>query len=169
MTVGPLVVRPVADDQWEIVAWLWQAFREDLAPVVQAFPYADGRYRHEWLDEYPGPGRAGYLVWAPHSNTGEDAPVALALVKGLEGDRTELASFFVVPAARRTGLGRAFARDVLDRHPGAWAVAFQHDNEPAAAFWRAVATDAWGDHWTETEEPVPDRPDAPPDHWIRSA
>ena len=163
-----MIVRPVADDEWPIVAWLWQAFRQDLAPVVNAFPYADGRYQHEWLDAYPGPGRAGYLVWAPHPNTGEDAPIAFALLKGLDEDRTEFASFFVVPVARRGGLGRSFALDVIGRHLGAWEVAFQHGNVAAGQFWRAVATDAWGDGWTESEEPVPDKPDVPPDHWIRT-
>lgn len=40
------VVRPVAEDQWGIVAWLWQDFRHDLGTVVGGFPYADGRYQH---------------------------------------------------------------------------------------------------------------------------
>lgn len=162
------VVRPVAEDQWEIVAWLWQAFREDLADIVNGLPYADGRYRHARLADYPGPDRAGYLAWAPHPNTGEDAPVALALVRGLGSERHALAEFWVAPAARRTGVGRTFALDVLGRHPGAWEVAFQRDNARAARFWRGVARAAWGEGWTETEEPVPGRPDVAPDHWIRT-
>ena len=168
MTGRPLDVRLVADDQWPIVAWLWEAFRDDMAPVVNAFPYADGRYNHEWLDEYPGPGRAGYLAWAPHPNTGEDAPVAFALVKGLDGPRHAFATQFVVPAARREGLGRVLALDVIGRHPGAWEVGFQHDNPDAGRFWRALAATVWGDSWIETEEPVPGKPDVPPDHWIRT-
>ena len=169
MTARPLI-RAVADDEWSIVAWLYQDFRHDLAPVVNGFPYADGRYRHEWLDEYPGPGRAGYLAWAPHPHQSDElAPVAFALVKGLDDPCRELAAFFVVPAARYDGLGRWFALDLFDRHPGAWAVAFQHDNVVAGHFWRAVASEAWGERWSETEEPVPGKPDVPPDHWIRSA
>jgi predicted acetyltransferase len=159
-------VRPVDDDQWDIVAWLWQDFRHDMASIVNGFPYADGRYRHEWLDEYPGPGRVGYLAWAPHPNTGELAPVAFALVKGLDTERHALASFFVVPAARRGGLGTLVALEVLGRHPGAWEIAFQEDNHAAGRFWRLVADQALGD-WTEEAVPVPDRPDVPPDHWIR--
>ena len=160
-------LRPVADDQWTIVAWLWQAFREDLAPVVHGFPYADGRYRHDRLAAYPAADRCGYLAWAPHPVTGEDAPIAFALVKGLGGERQALAELFVVPAARRGGLGRAIVRDVVGRHPGAWEVAFQHDNHPAAAFWRMTARELWGEDWTEAAEPVPGRPDVAPDHWIR--
>jgi len=161
-------VRPVADDEWPVVAWLWQDFRHDLAPVVHGFPYADGRYRHEWLDEYPAPDRGGYLAWAPHPNTGEDAPVGFALVRGLDAASRTMQAFFVVPAARRGGLGRRFATDVVERHRGPWEIPFQHDNAAAVAFWRAVASDVWGDAWVETDEPVPGKPDVPPDHWIRT-
>ena len=71
----PVEVRAVGDDEWPVVGWLWQDFRHDLAPVVNGFPYADGRYGHERLDEYPKGDGAGYLAWAPHPNTGQEAPV----------------------------------------------------------------------------------------------
>lgn len=161
-------VRPVTDDQWEIVGWLWECFRHDLAAIVDGYPYADGRYRHEWLDEYPTPTGAGYLAWSPHPNTGEDAPVGFALVTRLDTPRCAMRAFFVVPAARRRSLGRAFARDVISRHPGPWEIAFQEANLAAGHFWRRVASDVWGEAWTETAEPVPGRPDVPPDHWIRT-
>lgn len=163
-----MIVRPVAADQWDVVAWLWQDFRHDLGTVVHGFPYADGRYQHALLDEHPRPDGAGYLAWQPHPRTGEDAPVGFALVSGLGAGRCGLDALFVVPAARRGGLGRRLALDVIGRHPGAWEVGFQHDNPAAAEFWRAVARDAWGDAWVETEEPVPGKPDVPPDHWIRT-
>ena len=60
----------------------------------------------------------------------------------------------------------AFALDVIGRHPGEWEIGFQHDNTGAGHFWRAVATDAWGDDWVETEEAVPDKPDVPPDEVV---
>lgn len=163
------ILRPVADDQWDVVAWLWQAFRNDLAVATHAVPYADGRYRHDRLAGYPAAGRVGYLLWRPHPSTGEDAPLGFALVKGLDSDRHALAEFFVVPNARRGGIGRRFALDVFGRHPGAWEVAFQHDNLVAGLFWRAVARAAWGEAWSEVTEPVPGKPGVPPDHWIRSA
>ena len=32
-------VRPaVGPDDWEVIAWLWQAYRHDLAPIVGAYP-----------------------------------------------------------------------------------------------------------------------------------
>jgi predicted acetyltransferase len=163
-----VTVRPVADDQWDVVAWLWQDYRHDLGTTVQGFPYADGRYQHALLDSHPRADGAGYLVWRPHPKTGEDAPVAFAIVSGVGSERCTMDAFFVVPAARRGGFGRRLALDVIHRHPGPWDIGFQRDNGSAGAFWRAVATKAWGDAWAETEEPVPGRPDVPPDHWIRS-
>lgn len=161
-------VEPVGDDQWGIVGWLWQDFRHDLAPVVHGFPYADGRYQHEWLDHYPAPDRIGYLAWAGHPNTGEPAPIGFALVTGLDDDARLMQAFFVVPAARRSGVGLQIAQDVLARHPVGWEIPFQHDNVAAGAFWRRVATAAWGDAWSEAEEAVPNKPEVPPDHWIRT-
>ncbi|MEZ5097456.1 MAG: GNAT family N-acetyltransferase [Nocardioides sp.] len=162
-----MIVRPIRDDEWPIVGWLWQDFRHDLAPIVNGFPYADGRYRHEWLDEHPQPDGAGYLAWRPHPHTGVEAPVGFALVRGLGSGRAVMQAFFVVPAARREGLGTQLAREVVTRHPGAWAIPFQRDNVAAGEFWRRLADELWPGAWGETTEPVPTRPGAAPDHWIR--
>jgi predicted acetyltransferase len=92
------------------------------------------------------------------------------MVDGLIGDRRSLAAMWVAPVVRREGVGRRLALDVLHRHDGPWAVAFQHDNRVAAEFWRRIADEAFGaGAWREEEEPVPGRPGAPPDHWIRTA
>jgi predicted acetyltransferase len=163
-------VRRVAPAEWDVVGWLWQAFRNDLAAVVgQSFPHADGRYQHEHLDAYPGPGRAGWLAWAPHPRLGVPAPVGFALVDAIGTPEQSLAEFFIVPAARRGGTGRRLASHVLAQHPAPWTVAFQHDNGAAGHFWRAVFTRTFGDGWVETEEAVPGKPDVPPDHWIRTS
>jgi hypothetical protein len=162
-------VRPVSDDQWEIVAWLWQAFRHDLAGIVNGLPYADGRYQARQLDRLPSPDAAGYLAWRPHPKTGEYAPVAFAVIDGLASDRRSVLAFWVAPAARREGIGRQFAVDVLSRHDGPWSIAFQHENASAGRFWREIADAAFGPgQWSEEQRPVPGRPHVPPDHFIES-
>lgn len=164
-----VTVRPVADGEWDVVAWLWQAFRHDLAPIVEGLPYADGRYQAGALRAFPSPDGAGYLALRPHPRTGEDAPVGFALVDGLRGPRRSVVGFWTAPVLRRTGLGRALALDVLARHPGPWTIGFQHDNTAAGAFWRSVADAAFGaGAWSERRRPVPTRPDVPPDHLIES-
>jgi GNAT superfamily N-acetyltransferase len=160
-------LRPVADGEWPVVGWLWQAFRHDLAGVVQGLPYSDGRYQALPLQAFPSADTAGYLVWRPHPNTGEEAPVAFALVDGLTTGPRTVVGFWVAPPLRRTGLGRLLALAVLDRHPGPWEIGFQEDNSSARAFWRGVAGVAFGDGgWTEVARPVPGRPHVPPDHFI---
>jgi predicted acetyltransferase len=165
----PFSVRPVSDDQWVIVAWLWQLFRHDLAPVVNGLPYADGRYQAAQLQRFPSPDGAGYLAWQAHPNTGEDAPVGFALIEGLTGDQRPVAGFWVAPAVRREGIGRRLAIEVLSRHEGPWSIAFQHDNVGAGRFWRKIADTVFGPgRWSERQRPVPGRPHVPPDHFIES-
>ena len=170
--VGPspgFSIRPVRDDQWEIVAWLWQLFRHDLATIVDGLPYADGRYQARKLEQLPSPDGVGYLAWRPHPKTGEDAPVAFALVEGLTGERRSVPGFWVAPVVRRDGIGRVLALDVLMRHEGPWSIGFQHENTGAGVFWREVADAAFGPgRWSEVERPVPGLPDVPPDHFIES-
>jgi predicted acetyltransferase len=166
-----LSIRPVGDDEWELVAWLWQAYRSDLAPVVHGLPYADGRYAHGPLDDYPAADRTGYLTRQPHPNTGSDAPVGFALVSGVDGPRRHMDAFWTAPAARRGGLGLRLATYVVGQHPGAWTIAFQDGNDAATAFWRRVATDLFGPEghaWTEELRPVPGKPEVPADHWIET-
>ncbi len=169
LTTANLTVVPVADDQWGIVAWLWQAYRQDLATVVSGLPYADGRYQCRQLGQYPSADGAGYIAWRPHPNTGEDAPIGFAIIDGLPGLRRSVVAFWVAPAARRNGAGRTLALDVLARHQGPWTIAFQHDNAGAGDFRRHIADAAFGrGKWSEDQRPVPGRPEAPPDHWIEN-
>lgn len=162
-------VRLVSDGEWEVVAWLWQCFRHDLATVVSGLPYADGRYQTRGLPDRSSPDVAGYLAWRPHPKTGEAAPIGFALVDGLTKHRRSLAALWVAPVVRREGVGRQLALDVIARHPGHWSVAFQHDNVQAGKFWRQVADQAFGNgSWHESRKPVPDVPGAPPDHWIET-
>lgn len=166
---GSFEVRPAGEDQWEVVAWLWQCFRHDLALTVSGLPYADGRYQARELSTYPSPDRTGYLAWRPHPRTGEDAPIGFALVDGLTGQRRSLAAFWVAPVVRREGVGMRLALDVIARHPGPWTVVFQHDNPQAGVFWRRVADAAFGrGQWREELREVPGLPSAPPDHWIET-
>ncbi len=158
-------VRPVAGDDWTVVSWLWQAFRNDLSEIVGGLPRADGRYHHAVLDAYPGsPDHAGFLLWVEGEHG--PAPVGFALVDGVRSGSRSIGGFWVVPAARRGGTGLALALDVIGRYPGPWTFAFQHDSTGAGEFWRRVARAAFGDDWVEERRPVPGKPHVPDDHWI---
>jgi predicted acetyltransferase len=162
-------VRRAADDQWGIVAWLWQAYRHDLATIVNGLPYADGRYQAAQLERFPSADGAGYLAWRAHPKTGEDAPIGFAVVDGLQSERRSVVAFWVAPVVRREGVGRGLAMDVLSRHEGPWSIGFQHENVGAGVFWREVADAVFGPgRWSEVQRPVPGLPDVPPDHFIES-
>ena len=162
-------IRQVDGADWVVVAWLWQCFRHDLATVVSGLPYANGRYQTRGLPDGSSSDVATYLSWRPHPRTEEPAPIAFAVVDGLANARRSLAALWVAPAARRDGVGRRLAVDVIARHEGPWSVAFQHDNVPAGTFWRQVADEAFGvARWKETQRSVPGVPSAPPDHWIET-
>ncbi|MDT0381726.1 GNAT family N-acetyltransferase [Streptomyces sp. DSM 42041] len=140
-------------------------FRHDMSEFQGGLPDPDGWYRRDRLEPVlrADPDWAAYLV------VGSGRPVGLALVRGLIGPRRVLNAFFVVRAVRRTGIGLRAAREVLERHPGAWELAFQDANEGAARFWRRVAGEIAGESWAEERRPVPGRDDVPPDVWISFA
>jgi predicted acetyltransferase len=164
-----LTMRLVSEDQWGVVAWLWQLFRHDLATIVGGLPYADGRYQAAQLARFPSLDGAGYLAWRAHPKTGDDAPVAFALVEGLQSEVRSMVGFWVAPVVRRDGVGRQLALEVLLRHDRPWSIGFQHDNVGAGAFWRDIADTAFGPGgWVEKRRPVPGLADAPPDHFIES-
>jgi hypothetical protein len=166
---GGVSIRPVLDNQWDIVAWMWQLFRHDLAPIVNGLPYADGRYQARQLERFPSPDGAGYLAWRAHPKTGEDATVAFTVIDGLGGDVRSVLAFWVAPVVRRDGVGRQLATDVLSRHSGPWSIGFQHDNVAAGAFWRDFADVFFGrGRWSEHLRPAPGLLDAPPDRFIES-
>ncbi|MBL0887847.1 GNAT family N-acetyltransferase [Myceligenerans sp. I2] len=172
---------------------LWLLFRHELSGLTGTLPNPDGTFRRERLDAAladaaladrapadtapadAGLADAGWRGVLAHATPppGDPAqqgllprPVGFALVRGLGGPTRVLNSFFVVAGARRAGVGRRFAAEVIACFPGPWEIAFQDANAPAVAFWRAVATDAAGQAWTEEHRPVPGRPDVPPDTWI---
>jgi predicted acetyltransferase len=64
-------------------------------------------------------------------------PAGFVFVRGLAAGAGPLVmgEFLVVRAVRRRGVGRAAARMVLARHPGAWEIPFQEANAEAARFW----------------------------------
>ncbi|MEV4550112.1 GNAT family N-acetyltransferase [Nonomuraea wenchangensis] len=161
MTVSPVLVQPVTAADRPTVERLWLMFRHDMADYQGGLPSPDGTYHSDRL-------RQAFEDddWAAYLFTSGDRPVGFSFVRAVSGPARVLNSFFVVRGARRSGVGSAVVREVIDRHPGPWRIAFQDTNTAAVAFWRRVATGIAGTAWTEERLPVPGRPDVPPDVWI---
>lgn len=156
-----LAVRLAQAADHQALERLWLMFRHDMSEFQHQLPYSDGTFRSDRLQT-----ACNDADWAAYLLTSGSHPVGLALVRGLSSHRRVLNSFFVVRAARRTGLGLRVVHDVVAKHPGPWEVAFQDANAAAVHFWRRVATELTGNEWTEERRPVPGQPNTPPDVWI---
>lgn len=149
------------DSDRELAERLWLMFRHDLSEFDGRLPNADGTFRREWVESaFTDPRWAGYIVRL------DDQPAGLAFVRALDKPVRVLNTFFIVRGARRGGIGMRAVRELVDLHPGRWAVAFQDKNPVAVRFWRRVAADIAGSDWIEERRPVPGRDDVPPDVWI---
>ncbi len=161
-----LTIRPTTPADRPALERLWLLFQHDMSEITGALPDPTGQFRRERLDAtFTEPGRSGLLAHLEPDGA-PPSPVGFALVRALDGPTRVLPSFFVVRGARRSGVGRELAAHVLASYPGRWEIAFQDTNPPAVRFWRAVATDAVGQAWTEENRAVPGRPELPPDTWI---
>lgn len=156
----PLNVRRAGAEDRPVLERLWLLFRHDLSRVTGELPRADGTFRSERLDAALAiPGWAAFLACC------EDSPVGFAFVRSLECQPFVLNSFFVVAAARATGVSSALAHQVVTTFPGTWEVAFQEANNAATHFWRKVAA-AHSPGWSEERRALPGRPHLPADSWI---
>jgi len=63
------------------VAWLWQAYRHDLATIVNGLPYADGRYQAALLDGFQWPTVRRIWRGGP-SQDRRRRPIGFALIRG---------------------------------------------------------------------------------------
>jgi predicted acetyltransferase len=154
-------LRELTDANVAVVERLWQLYSHDMSEVRGTLPNDEGLYKPGRLPGYlEDDGTAGYLI------SHDGAPAGFAFVAGLDTDLRHMGDFFVVRAVRRKGVGYRVARELLDRHPGAWEIGFQGSNRGAPEFWRRLASDAVGEDWVEERRPVPNKPHIPHDHFI---
>lgn len=154
-----LEVLPLGDGDEARLANLWQLYRHDLSAFRDAWPDADGRFKEHEMRSFLGgaPDRVGYLLGR------HDLSAGFALVSGVGAGPRHMDAFFVVRRARRLGVSRRLALDVLRRYPGEWRIGFQEENPTAARFWRRIADEVGADRWHEEAVPVPGKPWIPDD------
>jgi predicted acetyltransferase len=85
----------------------------------------------------------------------DERPVGFALVsRPLRSQRDKIdycmAEFYVVPSARRLGVGRDAARLIFNRFAGVWEVTEFLYNKPAVAFWRSIVGEYTGGKYRES-------------------
>ena len=106
-----MAVAPVAVEDRPVVERLWQLYQHDLSEFRGTLPTGSATYKTARLEQYltDDPDVAADLVRAG------EAPAGFVLVRGTAGDLRVLGEFFVVRGVRRTGVGRAVAREVPDK------------------------------------------------------
>jgi ADP-ribose pyrophosphatase YjhB (NUDIX family)/predicted acetyltransferase len=157
--IWPLHVAEASTDDRTLVERLWQLYQHDLSEFRHSAPDPEGLFRPGRLGAYLDRNRGIAYV----ARLG-DVPCGFALVR-LGRDRRVMGEFFVTRSARGHGRAAVFAREVIGRHPGPWAIPFQNENPRAAAFWRRLAAEVLHDI-SEELVPVPAKQHLPPDVWL---
>ncbi|MGC4772823.1 GNAT family N-acetyltransferase [Micromonospora sp. DT44] len=156
-----VTVRSVLPDDLLLLDRLWQLYRHDLSEFRGSLPDDTGLFTPGRLPTYLNdPNSAGYVICQ------DTRPVGFAFVSGVRAQPLRISEFFVVRAARRTGVGRLAARQLLATYTGRWEIAFQEENPGAARFWRRLAVEVRPTGHREERRAVPGKPHIPPDTWL---
>ncbi|MEV4767487.1 GNAT family N-acetyltransferase [Micromonospora chokoriensis] len=156
----PVGLTPVDRSHRAVLSNLGQLYRHDLSEAYGHLPNDDGTFNDRPLDRFLAgvdPQSRAWLITAAGRTAG------FALTTPAEGGMS-IASFFVVRALRRTGVGRAAAIHVISLFPGRWRIGFQRYNPGVEAFWSTVATQVSGTTWEIHDGPAAEA--RPPDTFI---
>jgi predicted acetyltransferase len=127
----------VDESDKSVLANLIQLYLYDFSAVRDLVLSPHGTYTYRYLDGYfTEPDREPYFIIVD----GELAGFALARGGVDDDDSWNVSEFFVIRRHRRKGVAREAARLLFAQHPGEWTLSFDHNNNPAAALWRLVAS-----------------------------
>ncbi|MFG1952834.1 GNAT family N-acetyltransferase [Micromonospora sp. NPDC048830] len=159
--LSAVTLRSILSHDLPLVERLWQLYRHDLSEFRGMLPNDVGLFTAGRLPAYlDDPDTRGYIFYQ------DTSPVGFAFVSGLRAGPLHISEFFVVRAARRSGVGSHAARQLFARHKGQWEVAFQEENPGAARFWRRLAAEVCPAGHQEERRAVPGKPEIPPDTWL---
>ncbi len=140
---GSVTLQPADSSTRSVVERLGQLERHELSQFTGDLPGPDGQFGFPRLSRFfTDADHHAYLILSGEQLAG------FCLVRPFDGGSSFIHAFFVVRALRQQGVGLAAATDLLRSRRGRWAIAFVEENEPAARFWRQVATEVIGDSWT---------------------
>ncbi|MCD7108323.1 hypothetical protein LRX75_04605 [Rhizobium sp. DKSPLA3] len=124
-------IRPAETSDRVLLRTLLDAYLHGLSafgPVDAVYLYFGAADRWAYLVEVRSEG-----IWRPQGF----ALVNRHSCSGLVVDRA-MAEFCVLPAFRRTGVGKRMARRLLTLHAGIWELGVSRHNAAAWSFWRSV-------------------------------
>ncbi|WP_108649145.1 GNAT family N-acetyltransferase [Dongshaea marina] len=121
-------IRPIQKDSLQILHNLAQAHEAEFSAITGKLPNQHGIFS---LDTQLDEEHSGFLLFQ------QDIPVGFAVIGQAEG-RHDIAEFYVIPSARKQGLGFEFASWLFDHHPGAWQVRQIQEADGGRCFWQKV-------------------------------
>src|SRR5207237_1087260 len=125
------LIEQVAEKDKPALWGLLQDYLRELSAIDGTKPGRSGEFDYRYFDRYwIEPDRVPLALLHAGDRIG------FALVR--LGQPNEMAEFYVQPAHRRRGIGRAFARECFRRFPGRWRVHQMPRNSSGTAFWRAT-------------------------------
>lgn len=135
------VLQPIAADQAPVLQQLFELYCYDFSEQLRLPLRATGRFDIPVGDWWTREGHVPFFIQR------EDELVGFALVRRgshITGARDvmDVAEFFVVRGARRSGIGAEAARQLFERFPGPWEIRVRESNASALAFWSRVVS-AW--------------------------
>ena len=112
---------------------MFQRYAAELSPMATGKPLT-GEVDYPTFDNYWREDRH-WPFWAMQGCE----RAGFALIRFVpELSAMQIAEFYIVPECRRDGVGTAFARTLMQRHPGCWTMRQMTVNTGAVAFWRKV-------------------------------
>lgn len=127
------VIRPAGAGARQQVRRMLDKYLTELAQ------YGEVDLQYPWFDAYWQPGE---VRWAYMLQDGSGQPAGFAMVNthAPTGNPVDyaMAEFYVVPAKRGLGVGRAAVRDLLRAHPGTWELSAMRANRDALRFWSSA-------------------------------
>lgn len=135
----PVELRRIAADEAAILTPLVDAYLAELAGHRERPVGATCAADHPYLPLYwSEAGRHPFAIFSDAALAGFVLVREVALGTEADGPRaTQMSEFYVRPAFRRRGVGRAALAVVWRRFPGAWELQVHPRNAAAAAFWPA--------------------------------
>lgn len=92
------------------------------------------QWQDEWLATWFAAANAPLII-LKHRRPAGFALVGAAPQAGIDQRMLE---FYITPAQRRSGVGRAAARLIFDRFGGTWEITTSLGNHQALSFWRSL-------------------------------
>lgn len=120
---------------------LCQAYEGEFSAITQKLPDENGRFA---LDTPIGRNILGYLLYE------NDAPIGLAAIKTQpDENKAEVCEFYIIPSCRKKALGKRFAIELFEKHPGTWEIKQITGAEYATEFWRKTLRDYTRNNYQE--------------------